>query len=182
MRTQRLFSFWSRWRLDRRGVSAVEFALILPTFLILYLGGFEISNATATYRKVTDTTVELANVTAQYTTMASSDVTTVMSASAQIMAPYSTSSLKIVLSEITTDANNNATVTWSQSYNGGTPLTVGAAVTLPTGYGSKSTSYILVNTTYSYVPTIGASFVGTIPMSDQLYMLPRQSPSIPYTG
>jgi Flp pilus assembly protein TadG len=182
MRTPWLSSFWSRWRLDRRGVSAVEFAIILPTFLILYLGGFEISNATATYRKLTDTTVELANVTAQYTTMAASDVTTVMSASAQIMAPYATSSLKIVLSEVTTDVNNNPTVTWSQAYNGATALTVGAPVAMPAGLPTASTNYILVQTTYSYVPIIGSTYVGTLPMSDQLYVLPRQSTSIPYTG
>ena len=129
-----------------------------------------------------DATVELANITAQYTTMSSSDMTSVMNASAQIMAPYSTTNLSIVMSEITTDANSNATVTWSRAYNGGTALTSGGSFTLPSGLVAASTSYILVQTAYSYVPTVGSAFVHTIPMRDQIYMLPRQSSSITYTG
>jgi hypothetical protein len=39
-----------------------------------------------------------------------------------------------------------------------------------------------VQTTYSYAPTIGGAFVHTIPMTDQILMVPRQSTSIPATG
>jgi Flp pilus assembly protein TadG len=177
----RLRGLARRW-LDERGVAAVEFAFTVPVLLIVYLGGFELSQAMATYRKVSDTTVELANVAAQYTTMSQLDVTSVMNASAQIMAPYSTSSLTIVLSEITTDANNQATVTWSRPYNGATALTPGAQITLPAGLSSPSTSYILVQTTYRYTPIAGSQFLGPVPMTDQIYMLPRASSSIPYTG
>jgi Flp pilus assembly protein TadG len=177
----RLRSFASRWR-DDRGVAAVEFAFIAPVLLVLYLGGFELSQAMATYRKVSDTTVELANVAAQYTTMSAADVSSVMNASSQIMAPYATSNLTIVLSEVTTDANNQAKVTWSQPYNGATALTAGSSITLPTGLSSPSTNYILVQTTYLYTPVIGSRFLSPVPMRDQIYMLPRASASIPYTG
>ena len=181
MTTRTLWLWWSRWRADQCGAAAVEFALILPLMLVLYVGGAEISQAAATYRKVTDTTVELANIASQYTTMSAGDVSTVMNASSQIMAPYPTHSLLIVLSEITTDANSNATVTWSQPYNGAAALAPGTAVTLPSGLASPSTSYMLVQTQYAFVPVI-SGYIGTIPMANQMYILPRQSPSIPYTG
>jgi Flp pilus assembly protein TadG len=174
--------FWSRWRADRRGVSAVEFALVMPLLLLVYVGGAEVSQALSTYRKLIDTTSELANITSQYTTMAASDVSGVMSASAQVMAPYPTANLSIVLSEISTNANSQATVIWSRSYNGATPLTVGASYTLPTGMAQPNISYILVETVYTYVPAVATTFVGTIPMSSQIYVQPRQSSSIPYTG
>jgi Flp pilus assembly protein TadG len=177
----RLSALLARWGLDRSGVAAVEFAFTVPVLLVVYLAGFEISQAMATYRKVSDTTIELANVAAQYTTMATLDITSVMNASSQIMAPYPTQNLSIVLSEITTDDANNATVTWSQASNGATPLTPGTNVTLPAGLGTKDTSYILVTTTYLYVPIAGANFIGPIPMTDQIYMLPRASASIPCT-
>jgi len=167
---------------DKRGASAVEFALIVPFLLTIYIGGLETAQGVATFRKLTDTTVELANVTAQYTTMSSTDVSNVMNASAQIMAPFPTSNLSIVLSEITTDANGNATVTWSRPYNGATAMTVGSPVTLPSGMATASASYIFVNTSYTYVPAIVYGILGSIPLGDQIYMRPRQSASIPYTS
>jgi Flp pilus assembly protein TadG len=167
---------------DVKGVAAVEFALILPIVLMLFLGGMELSNAAATHRKLTDTTIELANVVSQYTTMAPPDVSSVFNASAQIMAPYPTSQLSIVLSEVTTNSSNVPRVTWSQAYNGATPLAVGATVTMPSGLPQPSTSYMLVQTTYAYSPTFGSGYVSAIPMSDSIYILPRQSATITYTG
>ncbi|MHB8286548.1 MAG: TadE/TadG family type IV pilus assembly protein [Caulobacteraceae bacterium] len=165
---------------DRRGVAAVEFALVLPMLLFVGLGGYALTDAASTYRKLTDTTVETANVAAQYTTMQVADTQTVMAATAQIMAPYPTSNLSVVLSVITTDANSKATVLWSEPYPAsGAHLTKNAAFTLPTNLAQPSTSYVLVQTTYLFTPMTGSGLTGTIPMHDDLLILPRQSPSIP---
>jgi Flp pilus assembly protein TadG len=172
---------WRRFGADRRGVAAVEFALVVPIVIVVYVTGFEIAQAATVYRKLTDTTVQLANVTAQYTTMTSTDVANVTHASAQIMAPYSATNLSIVLSEVTTDSKGAATVTWSQQYQG-KALATGASVTMPTGFQAANTNYVMVQTTYSYSPTFGTSLIGPIAMSNKIFMLPRSSSSIPCTG
>ena len=177
-----LTRFLRRFRRDRRGVALVEFALIFPMLILLYFGGYEVCRMTATYRKLTDTTVEVANVTAQYNSVSASDVATIFAATSQIMAPYPTASLSMVLSEVTTDANSVATVTWSKAYNGATALVAGSAVTMPTGLAAPSSNYILVQSSYSYTPTVGSAFIATVPMTSSIYIIPRNSPSIPYTG
>lgn len=166
----------------RRGVAAVEFALLLPFLLALYLGGYEITQALSLYRKLTDTTTEIANIVSQYAIMSSSDVNSVFAASTQIMMPASATNLKIVLSEVSTDASSNPTVTWSQAYNGASALQASSKVTLPAGLAMANTSYILVQTTYQFTPVIGAAFVPPISLHNQIYMLPRRSNSITYTG
>jgi Flp pilus assembly protein TadG len=170
-----------RFARDRRGVAAVEFALVVPVVIVVYLAGFEVMEASTVYRKVTDTTVQLANVTSQYTTMSSTDVTNVLDASSQIMTPYPTTSLSIVLSEVTTNNKGVGRVAWSQAYQGAA-LATGKKVTMPTGYQTPNTSYILVETTYAYEPVIGGAFVKPITMTNQIFMLPRSSSSIPFTG
>lgn len=182
MRPRPILDLWLRWRRDGRGVAAVEFALTAPVLIIAFLGTYEGFQAAAAYRKLSSTTTELANVVSQYTTMGAADVATVTGASAQIMTPFPTSGLSIVLSEITTDSKSKATVTWSQAYNGGTALTQGASYTLPTSLVTASTSYMLVQTTYAWTPMISGGPVGSINMTDQMYTLPRASSSIPYTG
>ena len=165
---------------DRRGVAAVEFALVVPVVIVVYLAGFEVMEASTVYRKVTDTTVQLANVTSQYTSMTCTDGSNVLGASSQIMTPYPITSLSIVLSEVTTNNKGVGKVAWSQAYQG-TALATGKKVTMPTGYQTPNTSYILVETTYAYEPVIGGAFVKPINMTNQIFMLPRSSSSIPYT-
>jgi Flp pilus assembly protein TadG len=165
-----------------KGVAAVEFALVLPFLLLLFLGGWELTNAASTYRKVTDTTAQLADIVSQYTSMSSTDVNSVFSATTQIMYPDTTNNLQIVLSEISTNANNVATVTWSQAYNGGAPLTAGSSFTLPSGLALPNTSYIYVQSSYMYTPTIGSMYISNIPMKTSLFVLPRETSSIAYTG
>jgi hypothetical protein len=105
----------------------------------------------------------------------------VLGASSQIMTPYSTSNLSIVLSEVTTDNAGKGSVTWSQAYQG-TALAAGAPVPMPGGFKTANTSYLLVQTTYAYQPVIGGAFIRPISMTNQMFMLPRSSSSIPYTG
>lgn len=181
MKQHTLRRWWHRFARGRRGIAAMEFAVVAPTIIVVFLGGYQLLDAVTVFRKLTDTTVQLANITAQYTTMGQSDVTTVLDASTTIMEPYSTAPISIVLSEVSTDANGNATVTWSKTFQG-TALSPGSPVSMPPGFDNPSSSYILVQTSYNYQPTVGAAFIGPIPMSKQVVMLPRASASIPFTG
>jgi len=164
---------------DTRGAAIVEFALVMPMLLTLYLGGFAISQATSTWRKLSDTTAQLANVAAQYTTMQSTDAQGVMTAAAQIMSPYSTSNLSEVLSVVGVSTSGVATVTWSQAYNGGSAIAKGTVVTLPANMLLPGMSVVWVQTQYAYTPVVGASYVPPITMKDQIYSAPRSSATIP---
>ena len=164
---------------DTRGAAIVEFALVMPMLLTLYLGGFAISQATSTWRKLSDTTAQLANVAAQYTTMQSTDAQGVMTAAAQIMSPYSTSNLSEVLSVVGVSTSGVATVTWSQAYNGGSAIAKGTVVTLPANMLQPGMSVVWVQTSYAYTPVVGTNYVPPITMNDQIYSAPRSSASIP---
>ena len=50
---------------DTKGVSAVEFALVLPLMLTLYLGGAELAQAISASRKVTLVSRTVADLAAQ---------------------------------------------------------------------------------------------------------------------
>ena len=157
---------------DSRGVSAVEFATVLPFMLVAYLGSVEVGNGINAKVKVAETARTVADLATQYFTIKNADMTNIMNASSAVMAPFSTSPLVITLSEVTTDASGKATITWSDSLNG-TPRPVGQTVTLPSQLQAPNISLIWSEVTYSYTPNLGYVMTGTLTLSDQMYMYPR---------
>lgn len=166
---------------DRRGVAAVEFALVFPFLLVLYLGGYQICEAVSAYRKVTITARTVVDLTTQYSTMSAADVGTVLNASSQVMAPFDTTNLSIVLTEYATNSSGVATVTWSKALNG-TPLQQGATVILPTNICQRGASVVYALVTYAYTPAVGYGSTRSFAISDQIYMAPRGVASVAYTG
>ena len=108
-------------------------------------------------------------------------MTTVLNASAQVMAPFSTSNLVIVLTEYATDSSGKTTVTWSKSLNG-TPLTAGASATLPANIGQNGMSIVSAQVMYKYQPAVMYKITGVYSLSGQIFMSPRSIQSISYTG
>lgn len=165
----------------KRGVAAVEAALIFPFMVIALLGGTELSEAIAVRRKVALVTRAVTDLTTQYITMSNSDVSTVLNASAAIIAPYAAANMTVTMSEVTVDNGGNATVTWSRSLNG-TPLAQGQKITLPGNINQPNTSLILGQVSYSYVPRFSNTVLGTKVFADQIFMNPRLVNSITLTG
>jgi len=171
----------SRCARDERGVSAVEFALLLPVMVLLYLGGVEISQGLTVDRKVTLVARTVADLAAQVASITNSDMTNILSASTSVLSPFPTTNVKVTVSQVTIDANGKATIAWSDSKNG-TARTVGSVITLPAALNIASSSLIWGEVSYSYKPVIGYVITGTMTLTDQIYMRPRLSDSVTRTS
>ena len=115
---------------DERGVSAVEFAMLLPLMLTLYLGAVEVSQGIGADRKVTLTARTVADLVSQVSSINNADMTNALNAATAVMAPFPTGNLKVTVSSVTIDATGKATVDWSDTLNG-TARAKGSTVTLP---------------------------------------------------
>jgi Flp pilus assembly protein TadG len=160
------------FRRDHRGVSAVEFAVLLPIMLTLYLGGSEITQAITIKRKTTLVTRAIGDLVAQDVSITNAEMTQIMSATTSVMAPYGTGTLKIKVSSVTIDNNGNAKVAWSDAFQD-TARAVNETVTLPTGLNLANTTLIWAEASYTYTPPIGYAITGSITMQDKLYLRPR---------
>jgi Flp pilus assembly protein TadG len=165
------------FRRDERGVSAVEFAMLLPLMITLYLGTVEISQGVGIDRKVTLTTRTVADLASQVSSINNSDMTNLLNASSAVISPYDVTKLKVTVSLVTIDANGQAKVTWSDTFQG-TKRAVGSTVTLPAALNVANTSLIWSEVAYNYTPTIGYVVTGTLNLSDQIYMRPRLSDTV----
>jgi Flp pilus assembly protein TadG len=174
---QVLFGRFARFVSDEQGQSAVEFAMLLPLMLTLYLGTVEVSQGVGIDRKVTLTTRTAADLAARVSSINNSDMTNLLNASTAVIAPYDPSKLKVTVSLVSIDANGQAKVAWSDTL-GGTKRATGSTVTLPAALNIANSALVWSEVSYSYTPTIGYVVTGTLNLSDQIYMRPRLSDSI----
>lgn len=166
-----------RFLADKRGVSAVEFAMLLPLMITLYLGGVEVSSAIAVDRKVTQVARTLGDLVAQSSSVNATDMTNILNAAASVVQPYSSSLIKVTVSRVDVDANSAAKVVWSKTLNG-TARAVNSTVTLPAALNTANSSLIWAESQYAYTPAIGYVITGTMTLHDQIYMRPRLSDTV----
>jgi Flp pilus assembly protein TadG len=161
-----------RFARDRRGVSAVEFALVAPLMIALYFGCVEVSDGVAVDRKVSLTAAALANLVAQSTSLSTSDMSNVLDAASAIVQPYSAANLKMTVSCLSIDGNKNVTTKWTAKRNGGVAVTLN----VPSDLKVANTQLVAAQVTYAYTPIVGYTITGTVTLSDQMFMMPRISP------
>jgi Flp pilus assembly protein TadG len=186
-----------RFAASTRGIAAVEFAMIVPVLLILFLASFDAGRAIAIYMKVRAATFTLASITNQYTTSSNGIQTATMTAitgsSSAVLAPFSNAPIVEKITQIKATSLTAATVSWSYALNG-TAYSAGATWTLPTQFttttggvsGSACNSYpcyyIHAEVAYTYTPIFGAFLTGPITLQDQVYVTPRASICVQYNG
>lgn len=168
-----------RLALADEGLSLVEFAFALPILLLLYLGGYQLSDAIACNRKVTIAARAVADLTSQFDTsitpVTAAQIATVLDASAQIMAPYDAANALVRVSEIQIDPTGKPVLVWSQAKNG-SKLTDLNTLSVPSQLTSMPNTYLILSqVNYAYTPAVTYGAVGPLSLADAIYMSPRRS-------
>jgi Flp pilus assembly protein TadG len=174
-----LHTFWLSRRMarDRRGVSAIEFAMIAPVLILFYVGIVEVANLLTLHRRTASVASTAADLTAQVKTVTTADLEDIVKASGALLTPYPTTPLKVVLSSVVADSNNVGKVSWSYASKGGARAN-NSTYPLPAGVTQADSSVIVAEVTYNYTPTLGLNKVfspGAFEMKRTFYSRPRRS-------
>lgn len=172
----------ARFMRDRRGVSAIEFAMIVPALILLYVGAVEMGNALTIHRRTSQVAATAADLTAQVATVTKSDLADIEAASTSILTPFSTSPLRIVLSSVVADKNNNGKVDWSCASKG-SGRAEGSSYPVPNGLTEPNSSVIVAEVTYAYSSLLGLSTIspGSFDIKRTFYTRPRTSTKVEKT-
>lgn len=175
-------SLWSSFR-DERGVSAVEFALIVPVVLVLLIGMVYVNEALTVHRKLRQVSFAAADLIAQQDKVTEADVTLTLAGAASLLSPYDTASLQLVLSVIEVE-NGVQSVVWSRAYQA-TPESPGddPAFPVPDDLLLEGVQTVAVRADYSYrsiFSDLAQLFTsgGELAMRDHMYERPRISEEI----
>lgn len=178
-----LKSSWKRlldWRRDDSGVSAIEFAFVVPIMITMYIGAVELSHALTVDRRVTAVASAAADLVAQSKEVSDADLTDIFEAATTIMTPYSATPISIVLSSVVADENNLTTVAWSSAHNG-SARAEGSTLAVPAGLTQPFSSVIVAEVSYAYDPPVGEYLTGGVTLADTFYLRPRLSLTVEKT-
>ncbi|MFC5584940.1 TadE/TadG family type IV pilus assembly protein [Nitratireductor kimnyeongensis] len=183
--------------LNKRGVAAIEFALIAPILFAMYFLTLEFGQAIDVNKKLSRAANMAGDLVAQQPSITASEVDAVMKIGSAIMKPYNRSMPTMTLTaiEVTDEQNPKIKVVWSRELKNGTASTglpKGSTTTLPEELNIKGAFYIRASAALGYKPILTWSKDGTkstgltamagldnLQMSERFYLRPRMSSTVP---
>ena len=177
-------SLLAAFRRDRRGVSAVEFALIAPFLIATYFGLAELAQAMMAQRRVSHAASAIGDLVGQSDSISNAQKDDIFAAAANIVAPFPTTPLKLRITSITGNASGAPRVDWS---DGSTGLAAYAHCDVVPGFpagliAASGENVIMAEATYTYTSAVAKIKPGGFAFSEKFYLRPRKVAKVPRSG
>jgi Flp pilus assembly protein TadG len=173
------YSYFKRFFLNNKALAAVEFALIVPVLLLLFLGGFELTRYVLIYQKISKTTGSMSDLISRSPELYEIDISNSFSAVEHLLAPYYVEAeVKVIISSIMDDGTGNR-INWQRC--GGGTLDVdsevgqqGEYVALPAGFDlTLNEDTILAEVYFQYESVVGIDITSNGIIRKARYNKPR---------
>lgn len=178
----------SEFAAEQAGVAAVEFALVLPILLLLWIGGVEVTSALTVDRRLNNLAAAVGDLTARCKQMTYDDVDSIFGIAPGAMYPYGgntlsaqvTAGLSVRVSAVNVDNAGNAKIGWSRAVGAQTayPANQNMNSTVPQTLRVPDSQIIMSEAYYTYRPTIGYVITGPRPLSDRMFFVPRLADTV----
>ena len=178
-----------RFAVERRGVSAVEFALILPLMLVIYAGCGEVTTALIVDRKVSRAASTISDLVAQQSSVSAAAMNGIFDATTAILEPYDVSLAKVVLVVVDITPSGQK-VAWSRARRDtaarvNAPPPAGLAV--PSTLATVGDEVVVGRVTYAFTSPFAnvmksITGSGVYNLQHVFYLKPRQGKTIAFTG
>jgi Flp pilus assembly protein TadG len=163
---------------DARGVSAIEFALILPAMVLLYFGLAEIVTAMMAERRAGHAASAVGDLVAQHRAQDIDKdlVDDIFYVGVGTMRPFPTADLSLRVTSVQSDEDNIPRVIWSRAHGPGmTKLAAGEDVTVPGNLLVAGDSVVMSEMTYSYETPFKYFVPNSLVFQDKFYLRPRRT-------
>ena len=166
---------------DRRGIAALEFALLSPIMLVLAFGLAEVYIAHATQDQFTRYVHQSGDLLARETTLTSASITTMHNAAAQMVPGFDSGrTVEIHVSSFGYKADGSPTLLWERSA-GGPPVSQNAVDVIDLGLPSDTVirveGRLIYTSPFNFVWSSEARTISTVS-----YHRPRETRAISMDG
>ena len=164
---------------EESGIAAVEFALILPIMITLWIGGVEITGALSVDRRLNSFASSMGDLIARTKTITYTQINDVFDLSEAALFPYSDTGMSMRISAVDIDAAGSAKIAWSRARGSGltayvknTTVNTSVPATLR-GVANADTQIIMAEVEHTYRPAVGYVITGDLALDDRMFFVPR---------
>lgn len=162
-----------RFRADRRGVSAIEFALLAPVMIGFYLGLSEFCQGYMAQKRSVHVASAVADLVAQTDVVTTSELDDIFAIGQLIMKPFSSATLTQRVSSVTRDSKGVVRVDWSRG--SGMPMRAPqSTVSVPADLIGNGESAVMAESTYSYSSPVKYILPAATKFNGTFYLRPRR--------
>jgi Flp pilus assembly protein TadG len=177
----RQFVFLRRLREDKRGVSALEFALLAPLMIALYAGVVQISLAIEANRKFNLSVNQVADLVSQATDVDDAELYEYFAAGRVVMMPFDSEALRMRITSVRRDSNGTVDLVWSEARGDGFAAH-GSAPPTPAGFMPDGQGAIVVDHQIDYATPFGNSQVYSFTFAESAMRRPRMADWVARNG
>jgi Flp pilus assembly protein TadG len=171
-------SILRRFRADKRGAAALEFAIIAPVAILLYAGFAELTMAMMAERRAAHAASVVADLVAQEPQVSTADMTDIFNIGNAIMAPFATASLKLRVTSVIADVNGVPKVAWSQGHGLAALRKDDPVAGFPPALLTAGDSVIQADVQYAYTSPLQMTLPTPLSFSNSFYLRPRRSTTV----
>jgi Flp pilus assembly protein TadG len=174
----KLKSRLKRFGRGKKGLAAVEFAILAPMMVFLLFGSVDLLDVLNANSRAENATASLADVIARDTEVSNAEVAGMWDALDVLMYPSEGDSIHMRITSVRIVNSTTATVVWSEG-QGMSPRTANSNVALPAAMMTPGTSVIMAESRYEYSSPLGFLLAGPVNMTHNAYRRSRLVDPIP---
>jgi Flp pilus assembly protein TadG len=167
-----------RFARAKKGLAALEFAIIAPMMIFLLFGSVDLIDVLGADKRAQNAAASLADVIARDTEVTNDEVSGLWAALDVLMYPDDAAAMQIRVSSVRIENATTARVVWSEGRRM-TARMPNSTISLPAQMMTPGTSLIVAESVYPYQSLLGFLFVGTKNLNHNAYRRSRLIDPIP---
>jgi Flp pilus assembly protein TadG len=177
----KFFSRLRRFGAEKRGVAALEFAIIAPMLMVpLLLGSVDLIDVMGANKRAQNVAASLADIVARDTEVSNAEISGMWDALELLMYPNDPADMEMRITSVSIVNATTARVVWSEGHGGMSGRQAGSSVTgLDSRMMVPGTSIIMAETVYKHSAPLGFLFQNQIRMTHNAYRRSRLVDPIP---
>lgn len=165
-------------------MAAVEFALILPILITIWIGGVEVTQGLSVDRRLNNLASAIGDLVSRSKAIDYASIDAIFDIDEGALFPFDRTSLSMRVTAVNIDEDQKAEVVWScaRGTEGARAKNENLNSLIDVKLRVPETQIIMAEVFYTYSPAVGYVITGNVDLDDRVYFTPRRVQSIPLSN